>query len=260
MRKVAVIILMFSLLGLFAACGKEENKTVYSYKESSLTDEFSLTKMVVYADRAELYFEDEGFEKVSEVYCYDSDFGSLTNPEISFEKGVLTLKSDAASQISGIYLYVSNGYFRLRYLDSDQYAVLKYEFVDDIGYMEFGDREAYYTQEELERFEAEKQQEEAADRRVFKYLEGTWVSEDGKSKKVFYEQDGVFKVDVTTEEMEYTMSFKDPDFGWDYEEGDEADGPVTIGAISGDCKVEFTLWDNFTYIQDSEDSAKLYKE
>ena len=268
MRKAVIIVFMFSLISLFAACKGKESKTVYSYGESSLTEAFSLEKMVVYQDRAELYFENASFDTISKVYCYDKDFKYLEEAEIDFNREVLTLKGSEATKISGIALYVSSDYyFKIRYLDSNQYAVLTYEFVSDIGFEEFGDKKAYYTDAELKKEKDDEQAEYESDREVFDYLEGSWVSEDGNSRKYFYEENGKFYVDVTAyntetgESIKYKMSFENPTFDYDYdEETSSNEEPVRISMICGDSMTAFLLSEDFSCLQDDYEESKFYKE
>ena len=270
MRKAVIVVFMFSLISLFTACKGKESKTVYAYGESSLTEAFSLEKMAVYQDRAELYFENASFDTISKVFCYDKDFKYLEEAEIDFNKGVLTLKSSDPAKISGIALYVSSDYyFKIRYLDSDQYAVLTYEFVSDIGFEEFGDRKAYYTDEELKKEKEDEQAEYESDRKVFDYLEGNWVSEDGNSRKYFYEENGKFYADVTAydtetkESITYTMSFENPSFDYDYdfEDTDAHEEPVRISMVSGDSMTSFVLSEDFSCLQvDYEEGIRFYKQ
>ena len=72
---------------------------------------------------------------------------------ICSEDGVLTIKADFAEKISGLTIGDRRGddtIYRLRYLDSSQFAWLADTFWYDYGWMELGDVERYYSEEELE--------------------------------------------------------------------------------------------------------------
>ena len=124
----------------------------------------------------------------SQIKCYDADFMELDGEFAhTFKNGVLTIKADFAEQISGLMIDDSahDTIYRLRYLDSPQFAWLADTLWYDYGWMELGDAERYYSEAELQA-QADKANEERQETLdLFALLEGTWVSEDGMQKYVF---------------------------------------------------------------------------
>ena len=75
--------------------------------------------------------------------------------------------------------------YRLRYLDSPQFAWLADVFWYDEGWSDTGDREAYYSAAELQAEADRKAESQKEAQEVFALLEGTWVTEDGLQKYEF---------------------------------------------------------------------------
>ena len=76
--------------------------------------------------------------------------------------------------------------YRLRYLDSPQFAWLADLFWYDYGWMKTGDTERYYSEDELEAQAKAKQSAKTWEsQRHFALLEGAWISRDGLRKWVF---------------------------------------------------------------------------
>ena len=145
--------------------------------------------------------------------CYDADFEDLGDQfEYSFKNGVLTIRAQFAERISGLTIDDSahDTIYRLRYLDSPQFAWLADTLWMDYGVMTMGDEALYYSdaerQAQAERERAEREQT----RNTFALLEGTWISEDGLQKYVFSmdaDGDGLRAEELwRSEETEQTLS------------------------------------------------------
>ena len=175
------------LIGL-AACGRTGQRTVYRYPETEvLFDSFHIKKAVYSPGELKLYYKG-GNLKDNQIKCYGADFSDLGDEfESTFKNGVLTVRADFASQISGLTIYnTDNGViYHLRYLDSPQFAWLAETLWLDYGWCKMGDEQRFYSAEELK----EQADSQAAKRQettdTFKILEGTWISEDGLRKYVF---------------------------------------------------------------------------
>ena len=142
----AISILM-GMLGL-AACGQNSDQVVYQYPETAvLFDNFHILKTVYTLGEMKLYYRGMNLDGC-QIECYDT-------------------------------------IYRLRYLDSSQFAWLADTFWYDYGWMELGDAERYYSEAELQA-QADKANEERQETLdLFALLEGTWVSEDGLQKYEF---------------------------------------------------------------------------
>ena len=107
----AISILM-GMLGL-AACGQNSDQVVYQYPETAvLFDNFHILKTVYTLGEMKLYYRGMNLDGC-QIECYDT-------------------------------------IYRLRYLDSSQFAWLADTFWYDYGWMELGDVGRYYSEEELE--------------------------------------------------------------------------------------------------------------
>ena len=181
--------ILMGLIGLAAACGRSGERAVYRYTETEvLFRDFHIRKTVYTPGEMKLYYRGGGL-KDNLIRCYDADFEDLGDEfEYTLKNGVLTVKADFAERISGLMIDDIDRRsvrYHLRYLDSRQFAWMADIFWYDDGWHESGDKEKYYSAEELK----EQADKEAAGRQEtldsFAILEGTWVSEDGLQKYVF---------------------------------------------------------------------------
>ena len=132
-----------SLLGL-TSCGQVDGCT-YPYPETSvLFDDFHITKTIYSQGTMRLYYRGVQF-KDNPIRCYDTNFEDLGDQfDYTFRNGVLTVQADFAEKISGLTIEdrAHDIIYRLRYLDSPQFAWLADVFWYDEGWSETGDREA----------------------------------------------------------------------------------------------------------------------
>ena len=187
-RPVFAVISILAGLLCFAACGASGGRVVYQYSETEVLMDGSHIQKTVYAPgEMKLYYRGMDLDE-SQIKCYDADFMELDGEFAhTFKNGVLTIKADFAEQISGLMIddSVHDTIYRLRYLDSPQFAWLADTLWYDYGWMELGDAERYYSEAELQA-QADKANEERQETLdLFALLEGTWVSEDGMQKYVF---------------------------------------------------------------------------
>ena len=183
------LLAMSILLGLlgFSACGEASNRTVYQYRETEVFQNFHVKKAVYTPGELKLYYRGGQF-KDNPIRCYDANFEDLGDQfEYSFQNGVLTVQADFAEKISGLTIEdrAHDIIYRLRYLDSSQFAWLADVFWYDEGWSETGDREAYYSAAELQAEADRKAESQKEAQEVFALLEGTWVTEDGLQKYEF---------------------------------------------------------------------------
>ena len=169
------------------ACGGADVRT-YQYPETAvLFDDFHIKKTVYSPGVMKLYYRGGQF-KDTPIRCYDANFEDLGDQfEYSFQNGVLTVQADFAEKISGLTIEdrAHDIIYRLRYLDSPQFAWLADVFWYDEGWSETGDREAYYSAAELQAEADRKAESQKEAQEVFALLEGTWITEDGLQKYEF---------------------------------------------------------------------------
>ena len=178
--------LWMALLGL-TACGGADERT-YQYPETSvLFDDFHITKTIYSQETMRLYYRGVQF-KDNPIRCYDANFEDLGDQfDHTFRNGVLTVQADFAEKISGLTIEdrAHDIIYRLRYLDSPQFAWLADTFWLDYGMMTMGDEARYYSDAERQAQAERKRAEHEQTRNIFALLEGTWISEDGLQKYVF---------------------------------------------------------------------------
>ena len=169
------------------ACGGVDERT-YQYPETTvLFNDFHIIQTVYSPGVMKVYYRG-GQLKDNPIRCYDANFEDLGDQfKHTFRNGVLIVEADFAEEISGLTIedMAHDVVYRLRYLDSPQFAWLADTLWYDYGWMEMGDAERYYSEAELKAQAdlANKEQQETLV--VFAALEGTWVSEDGLQKYVF---------------------------------------------------------------------------
>ena len=173
------LLAMSILLGLlgFSACGEASSRTVYQYRETEVFQNFYVKKAVYTPGELKLYYRGGAF-KDNTVRCYGADFEDLGDAfAYTFQNGVLTIRADFAEQISGLMIDDpgQSVRYRLRYLNSSQFASLTDIFWYDDGWSETGDAEAYYSAEELQAEADRKAAIRQESLETFALLEGTWV-------------------------------------------------------------------------------------
>ncbi len=196
MRKVFIAASILAGVMVLTACGMTNGKTVYKYPETAVFfDGFQIKKSVYTQGEMKIYYSGEELSN-QELRCYGADFSDLGDEfEYTFKNGIITVKADFANQISGIMINdAENGIiYRLRYLDSPQFAWLADVLWLDDGWNEMGDAEKYYTAEELQvqSDKAETKRQETLE--TFVLLDGIWFSEDGTLSYAFTQsEDGAY--------------------------------------------------------------------
>ncbi|MBE5894207.1 MAG: hypothetical protein E7285_00900 [Lachnospiraceae bacterium] len=176
--------LLASFMVLFTACGKAQE--TYQYEDPQEVFEISIDWTKVYEDRVEVQLSDDDclgydFSDAEKLICYNADFEVIEeDADFDMEDEVLIIYSDAPEEISGLRIDLSTDlYFCVRYLDSDNYAMLGYSWADDVGMLSSGDEEAYYTEEEKEAQAREEEERIAEYNRIYQMLEGVWEDEEG---------------------------------------------------------------------------------
>ena len=185
-RTLLAMGILLGLLG-FSACGEAGSRTVYQYRETEVFQNFYVKKAVYTPGELKLYYRGGAF-KDNTVRCYGADFEDLGDAfTYTFQNGVLTIRADFAEQISGLMIDDPDQSvrYRLRYLDSSQFASLTDIFWYDAGWSETGDAQTYYSAEELQAEADRKAAIRQEKLETFALLEGTWVCEDGLRKYEF---------------------------------------------------------------------------
>lgn len=173
-----------------------DKKVTYQYEEAQVTNEFKISKSIYSDDELDIYISDlgDGFE----LTCFDKDFQMIDKDfDAKYKNGKYCIKGENADLISGIELRSQSVIFHIRYLDSNQYAVLCEYDATDAGWIIEGDAEKYYTEEELNEQKRSKEEYINRQSKNFSLLEGYWYcKEDSDSYLHFYiDEDGSRKLD-----------------------------------------------------------------
>lgn len=258
-RKRRAIIAIFVCIQIMLSGCAGKNIT-YEYENAKVTEEFVLTKSVYSDDKLEIFISD--LEGDYDLTCYDADFQTIAEEfETDYKNGVYTIEGAGTERISGIMLSGNYVRFRIRYLNSSQYAVLCDYEATEIGWVTYGDEEQYYTQDELDRQKAAVDQRNEVQERNFSQFEGVWIcTQDEASYLKFYVDDGARKL---------TWNHSDGQGGYVKEEInvdqiniiDGLFGPELeiLDGIDWGCRYSFDLSEDMTMIIDrSSDREDIY--
>ena len=143
------LIIMVCICALIFLSGCSEKKMTYAYDNEKEITALALTKSVYSDGKLQVYIPD--LKGDFDLTCYDADFQKIDEDfSTDYKNGIYTIKGEAAERISGIVLRGSYDHFYIRYLDSSQYAILWEHEATDIGWVTDGDKEKYYTQDEVD--------------------------------------------------------------------------------------------------------------
>lgn len=164
------------MLGALTACSM--SATTYTYQNDEV-EGVKIEKTEIHRDKIVIQFAKDSFSKVEHVVCYGADFAVLEEqPEFLFRSNTLTIETENAGLISGLYVEENQEfYMKVRYLDSDAYAMLVYAEYDDAGLMISGNKDTYYTQEEKAEQEAKELALAEKENSSYGKLVGTWMNE-----------------------------------------------------------------------------------
>lgn len=184
---VLVLVMLLAMALALASCAFKASS--YDYDKEAV-EGIKIDKVEYNDDSVVVYFDEFPYESIGKVRCFNSKFEEIEyNAQFSFDDNILTIETDNAKKVSGIYVKDSESdeEFYVRYLDSDEYAVIAFLWVDDIGYEIFGEVEEYYTQEEYWQIENQQALREEAMNSLFSMLEGIWTNESGSVQIIFSE-------------------------------------------------------------------------
>lgn len=188
MKRLLMLLVFLSCVA--TGCSKRPVAT-YKYINNEDIPAVSVLKTEVYDDKLMVYFSEDALPKAEEVKSYADDFSVLKKQEeFHAEDDVLTIYSTDAKKISGLKVTINNEkYYDIRYLNSEEYAMLLYTWADDYGMMPNGDEDAYYTEEEKQ--EKKRRQEEAlkAKEEAFSLITGVWEDEE-ETVRIEIKKDG----------------------------------------------------------------------
>lgn len=200
-RVFCLFLSVLMVISLSGCSGKSDNSTKSKHKKSTskkeiVVDDDKAAKGNLYEYSSEdgylnyVIYDGDTLTINSDIIafddyscsCYDMNFDAVYDVSYEVDGENLIITSDDASNITGICLNSDYSRFEIRYLNSNEYAFMYFTWADDLGFiLSGGDREKYYTQEEIlaieqKRIDAIKRQEE-----IFEYFEGEWISEEDDS-------------------------------------------------------------------------------
>ncbi len=188
--------LMFFLLD----GGKDKPEKNYIYNHEEILS-ISIEKTLYYSDKLVIQFGEDSISKAEKVICYDDNFNVVDVVDFFIEENHLTISSDNALKISGLYIIINvDKEIKVRCLDSDNYAMIVYTWADDIGMMPEGDLDTYYTEEEKQKQEEIEDELEAMQAEAFSYIEGTWENDDKTLRMEIKEVEGNRVIEVYAED------------------------------------------------------------
>lgn len=179
MKKIFLKIALITVcLFCLTACGKEETAKTYTYNQEDILS-VSIEKTMYYSDKLVIQFDKGSISDAEAVVCYDDEFNVIEDTDFSVSKDKITIKCENPSKISGLYIKVSSDKeIKVRYLNTDKYAMIVYTWACDIGMMPNGDLDTYYTEKEKEERAEREAELEAAEAEAFSLIEGVWENDE----------------------------------------------------------------------------------
>ena len=170
----------------------ESTSTVYKYKTSAdnYTD-FKIKKSVYDDESVTLYYtgDDKLKNKDSYIKCFDKDGEEISDSKFSerFYDNRIVIKSKNPQKISGVYIYPTENYdyyYKIRYLDSDDYALLTCWFVYDLGWEDIGDDDKYLFESEKQEIKEAAAEAEQNEKEAYEILKGLWINQDDPERTI----------------------------------------------------------------------------
>ena len=180
-----VTIIMLLLITVLVGCSS--NTVTYRYKNSDNGSGVSISKSVYGDNELKLYIK--GLSDKPSVCAFDDEFNRLTdNFDVTYKNNILTIKGSDTNKISGLDIEETWSRFYIRYLDSDEYALMYEVEASEIGWVMYGDKEKYYTADELAKQQAQIDAANAEQEENFELLKGMWIcNNDPNLYLEFYE-------------------------------------------------------------------------
>lgn len=241
---------------LFTACSeattKKETKT-YVYKDPEQCADMKITKSEYGETSLKVYmkpvYTDMGSWEIDWLRCFDQDLQPLTQKlKYTYGKGVLEIQSDAPETITGLEIHFVNSFgLKVRYLNSEQFAGLSLLFVDDVGEVESGDSDRYYTEEEKEKARQREERRKQEELEAFEMVKGHWYDPNGDSF-----------VDISKgEEGTYNLHVYLTDEGEDADEDNEdmansSDANAAPAGVNENAWEDIWILHELTYYYDEE--------
>ncbi|MDO4478578.1 MAG: hypothetical protein Q4B73_06050 [Lachnospiraceae bacterium] len=193
------------LTGCTSAGKNETSGTVYEYKDPDQCPDYHVTKTVYGDHTLSIYltynYDDNNNLTVDWVRCYRDDFSLYSDTcKAVYRDGAVTIETPDidAADITGVEIQLDYGVgLKLRYLNTEQFAGLSSELLLDVGVIDYGDEDSFYSDaEKQEKLDNETRANEK-EREIFELLKGQWVSEDGTSTVEITEGDNGYDVHFT---------------------------------------------------------------
>ena len=249
-KTILVTALMVICMCLMTACGKEKPLKTYTYNHEEIL-EISIEKTMIYSDKLVIEFSEDSLYGAEEVVCYDDDFNMMDDIDYSVAKDKITIHTESASQISGLYIRVNfDKEINVRYLDSDNYAMIVYTWADDIGMMPNGDLDTYYTEKEKQERAEREAELEAAEAEAFSLIEGVWENDEKtlRLEIMYVDENRVIKV-YEEEDTSSGLPAEIPIDGISVNEESEPVEVIVYDNVSWGAAYSFYLSDNNTKLQ-----------
>lgn len=202
-KDILKCIFTISILCLFLTGCKGDVIASYEYTTPETVKNLSVTG-ADYTDEA-LYIYVSGADagKITECTCFDKNCQTIKcGWKLSAGRSRIVIKGANAKDISGVTLYLtSEEEYKIRYLDSNQCAMLYGTFVCDIGTEYTGDTERFKSDAERAMVEQRKQAKKDACEAAYSFLEGMWCSKNNSSHYISaYSNDSVHMLNICGDE------------------------------------------------------------
>lgn len=182
-----VVVLIVGLLIVVPMVSKKEgnikvksDSTTYEYGTKIINSDIEIKKSEYSKTKLTISITNKFDNGIRSIDCYDSDFNPIDSEfDYTYKLGKLVIEGSDIEKISGLTIYFQDSYAKIRYLNTKQYAILYYTWADDAGFiLSGGDRDMYYTKDEILEMDQKKLDAIRKLEETFMYFEGEWISED----------------------------------------------------------------------------------
>ena len=247
-----ILLLVITLVMLLAlGCGANEQADAYEYYNPEIVEGLKFNKAVYKEDSLTIYHGGTLDKSCKLTYIGTDQEAIEGDIDWKVNGRTLTFKGEDADKITSLYIEQNGSkIYKIRWLNSDQYAVLAYNDCTDAGWVKFGgDENDYYTKEELE--EQQRRQDDCKEEQDTNWglLEGEYFSASGEYSVSFY-----------TDELGI-RNFNNGDYSLSVMRISIEEGLVQVVCDAGDmqCSTWFDISEDYKTIKYGPDVGELVK-
>lgn len=202
-KPLSICLAVLSAGMLLGGCTLPGNQTVYKYDDPEIADDLVLTKSVYEEGKLTIYLASKMSDDLDVWITSDVDDDAY---ECKTFSNRIEITGDNLKEVTAICIEDDIYKYDIRYLDTDQYAVLAYIWADDLGWdLVAGDEEDYYTAEELAEFDRRGKEAEERYNANWELIKGRYESDNGNVIELYEDETGERFLKTADEEYPYRV-------------------------------------------------------